>query len=120
MPIVSSRLPLANGLLGLSQSHKIADIAEIYFRREPQPMKSTAPSSDKLSAEGTVSVELPADVVGMLKKEAKAHRRPIASVLREWLEDQIDAREAARRWKDIESGKTKTVPADEVYRRLGI
>ena len=83
-------------------------------------MKSTAPSSDKLSAEGTVSVELPADVVGMLKKEAKSHRRPIASVLREWLEDQIDAREAARRWKDIESGKTKTVPADEVYRRLGI
>ena len=32
---VSSRLPLSNGLLGLNQSHKIGNIAEIYFRREP-------------------------------------------------------------------------------------
>ena len=68
----------------------------------------------------TAALELPADLVSMLEKEARAHRKTIAVYMREWLQDQADAREATRRWKDIDSGKTKTVPAEEVYNRLGI
>lgn len=84
-------------------------------------MKQAPFSIDRLAASaGTVSVDLPADVAGMLQKEAKLHRSPVAAVLREWLQDQADAREAARRWKDLESGKTKTISAEEVYQRLGI
>ena len=83
-------------------------------------MKQTPLSIDQLAAAGTVSVDLPEDVANMLQKEAKAHRKPIATYLREWLENQADAREAARRWKNIESGNTKPIPANEVYKRLGI
>ena len=83
-------------------------------------MKQSPFSIDRLAAAGTISLDLPEDVANMLQKEAKAHRKPVATYLREWLEDQADAREAARRWKDIQSGKTKTIPDEEVYKRLGI
>ena len=83
-------------------------------------MKQPPSSIDPLPGAGTVSVDLPKDLANMLQKQARAHRKPVAAYLREWLEDQADAREATRRWKDIQSGKTKTIPAEEVYKRLGI
>ncbi len=83
-------------------------------------MKSTSHSAEQLSGAGTVSVDLPADVAGMLQAEARRRRKSVVSYVRELIEDQIDGREAARRWKDIESGKTKPVPAAEVYKRLGL
>lgn len=69
---------------------------------------------------GTSALDLPLDVIGMLKKEAKAHRKSIAAYMREWLEDQADAREAARIIKRIDAGKEKLIPAEEVYKKLGI
>ena len=66
------------------------------------------------------AVELPAELVGMLKAEARARRKSIAATLADWLQDQAAAREANRRWRSLQSGKTKAVPAEEVYKRLGI
>lgn len=84
-------------------------------------MKRDTFSIDSLATSaGTVSVTLPADVAKQLEQEAKASRKPIASILRQWLEDQSDAREAARVIKRIRSGKEKVHPAAEVYARLGI
>ena len=78
-------------------------------------------SLEQLSAGmGTTSVELPADVVTMLKAEAKVHRKPIAAYLREWLEDQADGREATKRLKSLRTGKTQAIPAAQVYADLGI
>ena len=51
---------------------------------------------------------------------SRAQRKPVAELIREWLEDQADGREAERRWKALKSGKTEAIPADEVYKRLGI
>ena len=66
------------------------------------------------------AVELPSELVGLLKAEARARRKSIAATLADWLQDQAAAREAQRRWKSLQSGKTKAVPAEEVYKRLGI
>ena len=73
-----------------------------------------------LIAPGTVTLQLPADVADLLQKEAKRHRKSISRYVAEWLEDQRDGREAAKRWKDVESGKTKLIPAEEVYKKLGL
>ena len=83
-------------------------------------MKQTPFSLEQLSGAGTVSVDLPADLASMLQKEAKVKRKPIATVVREWLEDQADGREAAKIWKRIQDGKEKLIPAEEVYKKLGI
>lgn len=77
-------------------------------------------SLDKAGSAGQVAINLPEDVASMLKKVARAHRKPVAELIREWLEDQADGREAERRWKTLKSGKTEAIPADEVYKRLGI
>ena len=69
---------------------------------------------------GTAALELPADLVSMLEKEAKVRRKTIAKVVREWLEDQADARDATRIMKRIEEGKERLIPAEEVYKKLGI
>ncbi len=71
-------------------------------------------------AGATVKIELPLEVAALLEKEAKRHRKPIARYVAEWLDDQRDGREATKRWKDIESGKTKLIPAEEVYKKLGL
>ena len=71
-------------------------------------------------SESCVKISLPPDVASLLEREAKAARRSVAVMLREWAQDHADGREAARRLKKIESGKVKTVPAEEVYKRLGI
>jgi hypothetical protein len=66
------------------------------------------------------SIALPHDLVVMLGKEAKAHRKSIPEYLRQWLEDQADGREADAVMKRVRAGKEKLVLADDVYARLGI
>lgn len=82
-------------------------------------------TTDSLSPNGLagatkVAVKLPADVAGMLQKEARARRKTVGELVRDWLQDNADAREAERRWKAHEAGKTQAIPAGEVYKRLGI
>lgn len=84
-------------------------------------MNSRAFALDDLTSNvEEVNVKLPADVAAMLSKEAKVQRKPLGPFVREWLEDLADARVAMRRWRAIKAGKTKTIPAAEVYKRLGI
>jgi predicted DNA-binding protein len=71
-------------------------------------------------AAGLESVALPHDVATMLMTEAKRNKKPVAEFLREWLEDQVDARESARIMKRVKDGKEKVHPAAEVWARLGI
>jgi len=66
------------------------------------------------------TIELPVEVADMLKSEAKRNRKSIAEFIMQWLEDQIDGREAAKRMKRVKEGKSKLIPAEEVYARLGI
>ncbi len=82
-------------------------------------MSSRQVSLSDLS-ESCVTINLPPDVASLLEREAKAARRSVSAMLREWAQDHADGREAARRLKKIESGKVKTVPAEDVYKRLGI
>lgn len=69
---------------------------------------------------GQEAILLPADLVAMLNQEAKASRKSIPNLIRQIIEDQIDGREASRIMKRIKEGKEKTIPAEEVYARLGI
>ena len=69
------------------------------------------------SPKSTEFVELPVEVAGLLKAEAKRNRKSIAELMMQWLEDQADGREAARRLKDLKTGKTKAIPAEDVYAR---
>ena len=71
-------------------------------------------------SKGRESIELPAEIAAMLKAEARRRRISIATIIADWLQDQADAREADRRWKSLQNGKTKAVPAEDVYKRLGI
>jgi len=82
-------------------------------------MKSPSLELQHLNA-STVSIELPSDVAQLLKDQARRNRKSIAATIAEWLQDQADAREADRRWKSLQSGKTKAVTAEQVYQRLGI
>ena len=72
------------------------------------------------STASTVSIELPSALAKQLKDQARRNRKSIAQTIADWLQDQADASEADRRWKSLQSGKTKAVPAEQVYRRLGI
>lgn len=82
-------------------------------------MESPSLELQQLNA-STVSIELPSDVAQLLKDQARRNRKSIAAIIAEWLQDQADAREADRRWKSLQSGKTKAVTSDQVYQRLGI
>lgn len=75
---------------------------------------------ERLADANIVAIKLPADVAGMLRKEARSRHKAIAELVRELLQDQADAREAERRWKGHKTGVVKAVPAQEVYKRLGI
>ncbi len=70
--------------------------------------------------DASVTVALPADVVRMLTVDAKSSRKPMAAVLREFLQDRADAREGARIIRRIDAGKEKVTPAHQVYKELGI
>jgi predicted DNA-binding protein len=66
------------------------------------------------------SIALPHDLVVMLGKEAKARRKSVPELVRQWLEDQADGRRATEVLKRIQSGKEKTYPSEEVWARHGI
>lgn len=75
----------------------------------------------KLSASAsTRSIELPAELADQLQAEARRNRKSLVAYLQEQIEDQIDGREAAKRLKSLRSGKTKAIPAEQVYADLGI
>jgi len=82
-------------------------------------MTNAAFSLDDLK-ERSVQLSLPADVASMLEKEAKSRRKSVAAVLRELLEDRADARDARKILKRVRDGKEKTIPATEVYHKLGL
>lgn len=63
--------------------------------------------------------ELPPIVAKELGKSTNPARRA-AKILEQWAEDTADARIAQRRLRELQSGKSKAVPAAEVYKKLGI
>ncbi len=68
----------------------------------------------------TIAVELPEDVATLLQAEAKRSKKSLAEFVMQWLDDQADGREAQRRMSRIKSGKSKPIPAAQVYADLGI
>ena len=62
--------------------------------------------------------DVPSSANPMNLSGSRAHRKPVAELIREWLEDQADGREAERRWKALKSGKTEAIPADDWLRLL--
>lgn len=69
-----------------------------------------------LQGGGVLSPEL----LAAIQREAKASRRSPERMVREWLEDAADYREAVAVMKRIDSGKEKVHPAEDVYKRLGL
>ena len=78
------------------------------------------PDTAVIDQSETELIALPHEVANKLRVEAKKSRLSVAEFLMQWLEDQADGREAAEIMKRIESGKEKTIPAEEVWARLGI
>jgi predicted DNA-binding protein len=70
--------------------------------------------------EGLVAVYLPERVANALKAESKASRKSLDKLITQWLEDMEDGRAAARVARRIKEGKSKLIPAEEVYARLGL
>ena len=68
----------------------------------------------------TEAIQLPQEVAAKLKAEAKKSRLSVPEFIMQWLEEQADIREATKRLHDLKSGKTKAIPAEEVYARLGL
>lgn len=78
------------------------------------------PSTSAIPTSITLKVgELSPLVVKELGKSSNPSRRA-AQVLEQWAEDASDARIAQRRLRDIKAGKSKAIPAAEVYKKLGI
>ena len=78
------------------------------------------PNTAGIHQSETEPIALPLEVANMLRAEAKKSRLSVAEFLMQWLEDQADGREAAAILKRIESGKEKTIPAEKVFRELGL
>lgn len=75
-----------------------------------------------LPQSGTAALELPADLVSMLEKEARAHRKTIPAYMRQWLEERAETRAAERALRaaqKINKGKPSVAAAD-LYRECGI
>lgn len=68
----------------------------------------------------TVSLELPAGLFAALEKESKRKRKSVARMLAELLEDQADYRAAEAVMKRVRAGTEKMIPAEEVYKSLGL
>lgn len=68
----------------------------------------------------TVTLELPAGLFAALEKESKRTRKSVAGVLAKFLEDQEDYRAAEAVMKRVRAGTEKMIPAEEVYKSLGM
>lgn len=69
---------------------------------------------------GTVALELPAGLAEALEKESRRKRKSVARMLAEYLEDLEDYRAAEAAMKRVRDGKEKFIPAEEVYKKLGL
>ena len=78
------------------------------------------PNTAVIDQSETELIALPLKVANMLRAEAKKSRLSVAEFLMQWLEDQADGREAEKRWKSLKQGKTKAIPAAEVFGELGL
>ena len=68
------------------------------------------------------TVELPAEVMSMLKAEARAQRKSIAATIADWLQERAEdraAEKALRAALQINKGKPN-IAAGELYRECGI
>lgn len=78
----------------------------------------------QLNDDGTASILLDPVTVNVLIREAKTSRKSPAAlatkILREALEDAVDARDARRILADIKAGREKVIDGDEVFRRNGL
>lgn len=78
----------------------------------------------QLNNDGTASILLDPVTVNVLVREAKTSRKSPAAlavaILREALEDAIDARDARRTMVRIKAGREKVIDSAEVYRRNGL
>jgi len=66
------------------------------------------------------TITLPATVARLLKREAHRSRLSVAEYLTQWLEDQVDGRDAAKVSMRIHDGQEKVYPAAEVWARHDI
>lgn len=66
----------------------------------------------------TVTLKLPADVALQLKKEARAHRKSVADLVMEWMQDEKDVRESQKRLHEVKTGKVKAVAWGDARKRL--
>lgn len=78
-------------------------------------MTHAAFSIDHLSTE---TIELPANVAGLLKAEAKARHKSLTSLLAEIIEDLADAR-AADKAEKASKGKPN-IRAQDLYKECGL
>jgi predicted DNA-binding protein len=69
-----------------------------------------------LQGGGVLSPEL----LAAIQREAKASRRSPERMVREWLEDAADYREAVAVMKRVRDGKEQVHDAEDVYKRLGL
>ena len=68
------------------------------------------------------AVELPAEVMGMLKAEARAQRKSVAATIADWLQERAEDRaeeKALRAALKINRGKP-SIAAVDLYRECGI
>lgn len=68
----------------------------------------------------TVSLELPAGLFAALEKESKRKRKSVAQMLAQILEDRADYMQAEAVMKRVRAGTEKMIPAEEVYKSLGM
>jgi RHH-type transcriptional regulator, rel operon repressor / antitoxin RelB len=72
----------------------------------------------------SVSLRLPEDLAIRLDKIAKRTGRTktfyMIQAIREQLADLEDLHLAEQRWSDIQSGKSKTIPLEEVMKEYGM
>jgi predicted transcriptional regulator len=70
-----------------------------------------------------LNITLPNSTVNELFKVAEELNDKRSRIIARSLElyfDELDRQIADKRWKEYKEGKTKAIPADEVYKDLGI
>lgn len=66
----------------------------------------------------TETIELPTQVAGLLRAEARKTRLSVPEMIMRLLEDQADARESKKRLAEIKSGKAKAIPWADARKEL--
>lgn len=81
----------------------------------------------KKTQEIEVTVELDSETIARLEYWAKKYNSTISDIIKNAVEEKIEdfedivlAKRAEKTWQEIQSGKTKTIPVEEVFRELGL